>query len=63
MEVIVDMTRREIEASREARLWIGQVILPAVICAGVIMSKPELRDRIKTGFSNVKRSIGLRLIK
>lgn len=63
MEVMVDMTARQLEASREARLWIRQVIIPAAICGVVIMSKPELRSKIKTKFNNVKRNIGLRLIK
>jgi hypothetical protein len=57
------MTRRQIEASREARLWIGQVIIPAAIAAGYIASKPELRDRITTKFKEIKHNIGLKLVK
>lgn len=57
------MTRRQIEASREARLWIGQVIIPAAIAAGYIASKPELRDKITTKFKEIKHNIGLKLVK
>lgn len=57
------MTYRQIEASREVRLWIGQVIIPAAIAAGYVMSKPELRDKIATKFKEVKHNIGLKLVK
>lgn len=57
------MTYRQIEASREARLWIGQVIIPAAIAAGYVMSKPELREKISTKFNEVKRNIGQKLMK
>lgn len=57
------MTYKQIEASREARLWIGQVIIPAAIAAGYVMSKPELRDKIATKFKEVKHNIGLKLVK
>ena len=56
------MTYRQIEASREARLWIGQVIIPAAVAVGYIMSKPELRDKVTTKFKEVKRNIGLKLV-
>lgn len=35
------MTRRQIDASREARLWITQVLIPAF---GVAMMFPECRE-------------------
>ena len=35
------MTYKQIEASRELRLWIGQVIVPAVAFA---MAFPEVRN-------------------
>lgn len=39
------MSYKQIEASREVRLWITQVILPAV---GVVMLIPECRKSIAT---------------
>lgn len=52
------MTYKQIEASREARLWIGQVIVPAVSAAVLIIStNPELKNTIKTKALSVKDSI------
>lgn len=51
------MTYKQIEASRELRLWIGQVIVPTVTGAIVALQVPEVRakadelkNRIKTKF-------------
>ena len=52
------MTYKQIEASREARLWIGQVIIPAVTAAAVVFANPEIRqfagDKINEFKANVK---------
>ena len=40
------MTYKQIEASREARLWIGQVIVPAVTCVATLMAVPEVRHAV-----------------
>ena len=37
------MTYKQIEASRELRLWIGQVIVPAVSVAAVVLANPDVR--------------------
>ena len=37
------MTYKQIEAAREARLWIGQIIVPAAI----VLSIPEVRQAVK----------------
>lgn len=39
------MTRKQIEAGREIRLWITQVIIPAF---GVAMMIPEARETVVT---------------
>ena len=39
------MNYKHIEASREARLWLGQIILPIV---GVVMMVPETREAVVT---------------
>lgn len=39
------MTHRQIESSRETRLWITQVLIPIL---GVVMLFPEAREVVKT---------------
>ena len=40
------MTYKQIEASREMRLWIGQVIVPAAVVAVAIASNPQTRNYV-----------------
>lgn len=40
------MTYKQIEASREVRLWIGQVVVPAVMAGVMLMANPITRDFI-----------------
>ena len=51
------MTYKQIETSREARLWLTQVIVPIF---GAIMLAPEARkavvDKLKTAKQNVKNA-------
>ena len=51
------MTYKQIEASREVRLWIGQIIVPAASMAVAILSIPSVRETIATKASQVKESI------
>lgn len=51
------MTYKQIEASREMRLWIGQVIVPAAAAAIAIASNPNTRDYISKKYNNVKSRI------
>lgn len=48
------MTYKQIEASREMRLWIGQVIVPAAAAAIVIASNPQTRNYISEKYQNAK---------
>lgn len=56
------MTYKQIEASRELRLWIGQVIVPAVTMAVALASIPEVRNTAsrKLGELNGKSNPGAR---
>jgi len=45
-------TYRQLETSREIRLWLGQVIVPCVI--GVIMMDEDRRDAVKMKFTKMK---------
>ena len=55
------MTWKQIEASREARLWIGQVIIPAVV--GIMAISPEARQMVKAKYVQVKNTIRRKLEK
>ena len=48
------MTRKQIDASRELRLWITQVVIPAF---GVAMMIPEAREAVVTKAREVKDKI------
>lgn len=54
------MTYKQIEASREARLWIGQVILPIVTA---VMLVPEAREAVIDKVKTVKKNIENKLKK
>lgn len=51
------MTYKQIEASREMRLWIGQVIVPAAVAAVTIASNPQTRNYVSKKYNNVKSRI------
>ena len=44
------MNWRQIETSRETRLWLGQIIVP--LATVVMMASPETRKKIFDGVSN-----------
>ena len=55
------MTYKQIEASREARLWITQVIVPlAGMVTATVVLKPEIKDAVTTKFNDVKNRIKYR---
>ena len=47
------MTYKHIEASREIRLWIAQVIVPAIALLGI----PEVRKVVATKAKSLKETI------
>lgn len=51
------MTYKQIEASREMRLWIGQVIVPAIVAGTAIISNPAARQTVVNGANNVKNFV------
>ena len=48
------MTYKQIEASRELRLWIGQVLVPAGTLAVALASIPEVRHAASTTLEQLK---------
>ena len=58
------MTYKQIETSREVRLWITQVIVPTIaVATAVVATVPELREAATTKFNEVKDKIKLKLHK
>ena len=52
------MTYKQIEQAREIRLWIGQIVVPAVTTVATIMyMNPELRYKAKAKFEDAKDTI------
>ena len=51
------MTYKQIEASREARLWIGQIVVPAASVVVATLSIPEVRQMVATKANSIKESI------
>ena len=58
---VCDMTYKQIEAARETRLWISQVIIPAIAVVGTIMSIPETRQAVTDKYDKVKQAINKKL--
>lgn len=51
------MTYKQIEATRELRLWIGQVIVPAIGVSAAVLANPEVRRAASEKFEDVKAKI------
>ena len=52
------MTNRQIETSREIRLWIRDIIVPSIgVGATVLWLHPEIKDNIKSKIDEVKIKI------
>ena len=51
------MTWKQIETSREARLWVVQVLIPIAAITTGILSVPEIRKAASTKINNVKQHI------
>lgn len=56
-------TNQKIEASRELRLWIGQVIVPVITVTSTIMLIPEVRQTVVAKARVAKRFIRNKLHK
>lgn len=58
------MTWRQIETSREARLWITQVIVPVLgMATALVVAVPEIRDMAVAKFTEAKEKIKFKLHK
>ena len=41
------MKRKNIDAAREARLWVGQIIIPLATAAMILGTNPDVKEKIK----------------
>lgn len=57
------MKQKHIDAAREARLWIGQIVVPGLMVAASALSIPEVRQAIAMKAEQVKYSISRKLKK
>ena len=51
------MSDKKIEAAREVRLWIGQIIVPAATVAVSMLTIPEVRESVGAKFKSIKENI------
>lgn len=51
------MTRKQIDQAREVRLWISQIVVPAVTTVTIAMSIPEVREAVKAKANEMKYRI------
>ena len=51
------MTYKQIEAAREIRLWVGQIIVPASIGVMSLLTIPEVRSAVAAKAESIKKSI------
>lgn len=51
------MTYKQIETAREVRLWVGQIIIPAIGIGVTIANNPQLRHAIADKIECCKQSI------
>ena len=54
------MTWKQIETSREIRLWLSQIVILAI---GITMMVPEAREAVVEKFQKVKKSVKEKLHK
>lgn len=55
------MSYKRIEASREARLWLGQIIIPVASTVVAALSIPEVRQMVATKANQIKSNIPSRI--
>lgn len=51
------MTWKQLETRRETRLWISQIIMPAVTFAATTLAIPEVRQAVAAKAKSIKDSI------
>lgn len=57
------MTWKRIETMREVRLWIGQIVVPAITLVAASMAIPEVREAVATKANQIKENINNKIKK
>ena len=57
------MTRKQIDASRERRLWLSQIIVPTLTTVGALLTVPEVRNGVCNTCTNLKNNVKEKLNK
>lgn len=57
------MTRKQIDAMRERRLWLSQIFIPAATLAVSTLAIPEVREAVKVKANEWKEKIQDRIKK
>lgn len=52
------MTYKQIETSREIRLWFTQVLIPVGIGIGLLASNQNVRDAVSNAKQRIKTKLG-----
>ena len=56
-EDFIMATWKQIETSREIRLWISQIVMPAATFAAAAMAIPEVRHAVTEKAKSIKASV------
>ena len=51
------MTWKQLETRRETRLWLSQIVMPAVTFAATTLAIPEVRQAVAAKAKSIKESI------
>ena len=51
------MTYKQIEASREIRLWLKDVVVPTAVGVAIYMSNDDIRREVKEKFNTAKEFV------
>lgn len=51
------MKQKHVDASREARLWLGQVFIPAAIVVGSVLSNKDAKNYVSNKFNSAKNFV------
>lgn len=57
------MTRKQIDASRERRLWFTQVVMPTLTVVGAVLMVPEVRYAVSDKIRDIKEKVGTKFKK
>ena len=51
------MTWKQLETRRETRLWLSQIVMPAITFAATTLAIPEVRQAVAAKARSIKESI------